>query len=181
MIFKRLERFAKSCILKMKKFRGENWKEIRLDILKRDNFKCQLCGEKNKRLDVHHIIPYSETQDNSLYNLITLCKRCHIIHERGYSRLMIYDEDIAITHVPKIIQEQFFELAEKDLKLRGPGDVYGTSQWGLPDLAMANLNNLPLIEKTRQAAKELLEKDPSLEQFPLLLQKLKNLQHGALV
>jgi len=72
-----------------------------------------------------------------------------------------------------------FELAEKDLKIRGPGDVYGISQWGLPDLAMANLTNLPLIEKTRQAAKELLEEDPHLEQFPLLLQKLKNLQHEA--
>ena len=72
-----------------------------------------------------------------------------------------------------------FELAEKDLKLRGPGDIYGTSQWGLPDLAMANLGNLPLIEKTRQAAKDLLNKDPNLVDFPLLKQKLKHLQQKA--
>jgi len=69
-----------------------------------------------------------------------------------------------------------FELAEKDLELRGPGDIYGASQWGIPDLAMANLNNLPLIEKTRQVAKELLAKNPELQNLPLLRQKLKLLQ-----
>ena len=69
-----------------------------------------------------------------------------------------------------------FELAEKDLKLRGPGDIYGSSQWGIPDLAMANLDNLPLVEKTRQAAKELLAQDPKLKKLPQLRQKLKLLQ-----
>lgn len=66
-----------------------------------------------------------------------------------------------------------FALAEKDLQLRGPGDIYGHNQWGIPDLAMANLNNLPLIEKTRQAAKELLDQDPDLSHFPLLRKELK--------
>jgi ATP-dependent DNA helicase RecG len=68
-----------------------------------------------------------------------------------------------------------FALAEKDLKLRGPGDIYGLSQWGIPDLAMANLNNLPLIEKTRRAAMNLLAENPQLKGLPLLRQKLKNL------
>jgi len=50
-----------------------------------------------------------------------------------------------------------FELAEKDLKIRGPGDFSGTRQWGLPDLAMASLNDLELIQKTRLAAQQVLE------------------------
>lgn len=52
-----------------------------------------------------------------------------------------------------------FELAEKDLKIRGPGDFTGTRQWGLPDLTMASLSNLELIQKSRRAASEVLEKN----------------------
>jgi len=50
-----------------------------------------------------------------------------------------------------------FELAEKDLKIRGPGDFLGTRQWGLPDLTMASLSDLDLVRKTREAAKKILE------------------------
>jgi len=52
-----------------------------------------------------------------------------------------------------------FELAEKDLKLRGPGDFTGIQQWGLPNLVMASLNDLDLVKETRQAAKTILEKN----------------------
>ena len=68
--------------------------------------------------------------------------------------------------------ENGFELAEKDLKIRGPGELYGARQSGLPDLAMANLGNLPLIEQTRKEANNLLDKDPELKNYPLLSQKL---------
>lgn len=54
-----------------------------------------------------------------------------------------------------------FELAEKDLKLRGPGDFTGVQQWGLPNLVMASLNDLNLVKETRQAAKTILEKNLS--------------------
>ncbi len=69
-----------------------------------------------------------------------------------------------------------FELAEEDLKIRGPGQLYGTQQWGLPDVAMQNLSNIFLIEKTRSEAKELLEKDPALKNYPLLKARLKNFE-----
>jgi len=66
-----------------------------------------------------------------------------------------------------------FELAEEDLKIRGPGSLYGVAQSGLPDVAMQNLSNIFLIEKTRSEAKELLEKDPELKDYPLLKSRLK--------
>ena len=50
-----------------------------------------------------------------------------------------------------------FELAEKDLKIRGPGNFIGTQQWGIPDLAMSSLNDLELIKKTREAAQLVLK------------------------
>jgi ATP-dependent DNA helicase RecG len=65
------------------------------------------------------------------------------------------------------------ELAELDLKIRGPGEIYGTRQHGIPDLRVASLTDLNLIEKTRIAAQELVSQDPSLSQFPLLRQKLE--------
>jgi ATP-dependent DNA helicase RecG len=69
-----------------------------------------------------------------------------------------------------------FELAEKDLEIRGPGSLYGTQQWGIPDMAMQGLTNIFLVEKTRAAAKELLEKDPTLKDYPALKERLKEFE-----
>ena len=65
-----------------------------------------------------------------------------------------------------------FELAQKDLEIRGPGQLYGTEQWGIPDMAMEALSNIFLVEKTRQAAKDLLEKDLELKNYPLLRERV---------
>jgi ATP-dependent DNA helicase RecG len=75
-----------------------------------------------------------------------------------------------------VASQDGFELSEKDLKLRGPGDLTGQRQWGLPDFVMASLKNIELIEKTRQAAKEILKQDSQLKTFPLLREKIKNFQ-----
>ena len=69
-----------------------------------------------------------------------------------------------------------FKLAEKDLEIRGPGSLFGLKQWGIPDLAMKSLGNIKLVEKTRNEAKELLEKDPFLKNYPLLREEVKNLK-----
>ena len=69
--------------------------------------------------------------------------------------------------------EDGFKLAEKDLEIRGPGEIAGTRQWGVPDLMMESLKDLKLVEKTRNAAKEILQKDPQLKKYPALQEKLK--------
>lgn len=69
-----------------------------------------------------------------------------------------------------------FELAQKDLEIRGPGQLYGKEQWGIPDIAMQGLSNIFLVEKTRQVAKEILEKDPELKNYPLLKERLKQFE-----
>ena len=65
-----------------------------------------------------------------------------------------------------------FELAERDLKIRGPGEFWGQKQTGLPDIAMANLQNIELIKTSRGSAHVLLARDPHLKGYPLLRQKL---------
>ncbi|HQY89026.1 MAG TPA: ATP-dependent DNA helicase RecG, partial [Tepidisphaeraceae bacterium] len=58
-----------------------------------------------------------------------------------------------------------FELAEEDLRQRGPGDFFGTRQSGLPDLKIADLGQeLEMLKIARQDAGELLERDPELRQ-----------------
>ncbi|KKQ90008.1 MAG: ATP-dependent DNA helicase RecG [Berkelbacteria bacterium GW2011_GWA2_38_9] len=59
-----------------------------------------------------------------------------------------------------------FELAEKDLTIRGPGEVVGISQSGIPDFKMASLTDLALINRSRQAAEQILAKDPNLQSLP---------------
>lgn len=57
-----------------------------------------------------------------------------------------------------------FEIAETDLKLRGPGDLMGTQQSGALDLLIADLSKDGLLlQQARDAAKALLEADPGLE------------------
>ncbi len=67
-----------------------------------------------------------------------------------------------------------FDLAEKDLDIRGPGDFSGLRQWGIPDIAMSALKNLPLVEQTRKEAAEILNKDPNLKIYPLLKDRLNS-------
>jgi len=72
-----------------------------------------------------------------------------------------------------LTSENGFALAEKDLEIRGPGDFSGTRQWGIPDLAMASLKDIFLVEKAREAAKEILEEDPKLKKYPVLKERLE--------
>ena len=57
-----------------------------------------------------------------------------------------------------------FLLAEEDLRLRGPGEFFGTRQSGLPDLRMARLSDVVLLELARKEALGLFQQDPGLEQ-----------------
>lgn len=61
-----------------------------------------------------------------------------------------------------------FELAENDLKIRGPGELYGRSQSGLTDLGMEALTNLKMVEAARTEAHKLIEQDPTLKNHPEL-------------
>ncbi|QAT42806.1 ATP-dependent DNA helicase RecG [Aminipila luticellarii] len=56
-----------------------------------------------------------------------------------------------------------FVIAEKDLKLRGPGEFFGLRQHGLPDLKLADLGrHMGILNQTKEEAKKILERDPKL-------------------
>lgn len=66
-----------------------------------------------------------------------------------------------------------FAIAEEDLKLRGPGEFFGSRQSGLPDIGMENLTNIKLITFAKKEAQEILEKDPSLKIHREIQKKLE--------
>jgi len=61
-----------------------------------------------------------------------------------------------------------FELAEIDLRLRGPGQFLGEEQAGMPDIAAKAAKHPAFVAITRKAAHELIKKDPTLSEYPYL-------------
>jgi ATP-dependent DNA helicase RecG len=56
-----------------------------------------------------------------------------------------------------------FTIAEEDLKLRGPGEIFGTRQHGLPELNIADLvKHVDVLEEVKEVALDILEEDPYL-------------------
>jgi ATP-dependent DNA helicase RecG len=67
----------------------------------------------------------------------------------------------------KIMEETAdgFRIAEEDLRLRGPGEFFGTKQSGLPELKMAHiLFDREILLQAREAAYALVQNDPQLRQ-----------------
>ena len=62
-----------------------------------------------------------------------------------------------------------FKLAEEDLQLRGAGELIGTRQHGISDLAMEQLRHPTLLNEARDEAAQLVEADPDLERSPALV------------
>jgi ATP-dependent DNA helicase RecG len=57
-----------------------------------------------------------------------------------------------------------FVIAEEDLRIRGPGEFFGTRQSGIPDLALGNvIRDAKIIDAARKEAFEIIDKDPRLE------------------
>ncbi len=72
-----------------------------------------------------------------------------------------------------LIAKNGFELAEKDLELRGPGQFLGKEQTGLPDIAMDALKNIELVKAAKVSAEEILSNDPDFSKNPLLGERFK--------
>ncbi|MGC9048786.1 MAG: ATP-dependent DNA helicase RecG [Patescibacteria group bacterium] len=69
-----------------------------------------------------------------------------------------------------------FELAEKDLEMRGPGEIFGTTQSGyLNTLKIAKLSDSQIIKEAQEAATKIISEDPDLKKYPNLKKKIKQL------
>jgi ATP-dependent DNA helicase RecG len=70
-------------------------------------------------------------------------------------------------------QDGFF-ISEMDMRFRGPGEVLGTRQSGLPDFALASLvEDQDVLELARSAAQKVIEIDPTIERWALMKAELE--------
>ena len=72
-----------------------------------------------------------------------------------------------------------FELAERDLEQRGPGELMGTEQSGYIPFKIAKLSDRALISLAKTEAEKLLETEPKLASYPLLKDKISALAKDA--
>ncbi len=70
-----------------------------------------------------------------------------------------------------------FELAERDLEFRGPGEVYGIKQHGFDDvLKIAKLTDYPIIKDVRKIIPHIFAQSPDLSKFPRILKRLSQFE-----
>lgn len=83
------------------------------------------------------------------------------------------DDELTISRL-KLLEKYHSgpKLAEMDMKIRGPGDIYGTKQHGLANLKIADLSDLQLIEQAKEAVDYLLVNHPNLQEYPLIREKM---------
>ncbi len=69
-----------------------------------------------------------------------------------------------------------FEIADYDLKTRGPGDFFGKRQHGLPNLVIADmLEDMDTLMECQKCAREMLNDDPKLDKYPALCDQINNM------
>ena len=68
-----------------KGFKDLEWLNLQRQTFERDNFRCRYCNGKSKdyELHAHHIIHRENGGENTLENLFTLCKKCHVEYHKG--------------------------------------------------------------------------------------------------
>jgi ATP-dependent DNA helicase RecG len=84
--------------------------------------------------------------------------------EQSYCLLLAESPSADAQERLRLMQETTdgFRLADADLRMRGPGEFFGTRQSGLPDFRVASLLDTRLIELARSEAQRLLDEDPDL-------------------
>jgi ATP-dependent DNA helicase RecG len=65
-----------------------------------------------------------------------------------------------------------FDLAEKDLQLRGPGNIFGTEQSGFEQFKLGTMHDIDLMSFAKDFSKEVLDQSPDLTVYPKLRERL---------
>lgn len=104
------------------KLRDPRWQKKRLEILERDGWACQICGDKKTTLHVHHL--YYEKNldpwDYHIFTLMTLCEMCHI-SERANKEMGIQELDATLARW-SLTSESYWDMASI-IELIGDGII----------------------------------------------------------
>lgn len=96
---------------------------------------------------------------------------------QSYCFLFPSEDGMASRRLRAVVEaKNGFALAEQDFQIRGPGDLFGTRQWGVSGPLFHALTNPVLVREVREEAGALLKKSPDLHQFPYLEQRLQQFE-----
>lgn len=101
--------------------------------------------------------------------------------KQSYCLLFTQNEDSSTISRLKNLEKTTdgLKLAEMDMKIRGAGEIFGKAQSGRFEFKIADFSDISLIEKTRTAARQILEDNPTLDKYPLLRLKLAKIMAAA--
>ncbi|MFH1187157.1 MAG: ATP-dependent DNA helicase RecG [Candidatus Levyibacteriota bacterium] len=148
-----------------------------------------LASFKNKKIDILVATPIVEVGidfPNATIILVEASERFGLsqLHQlrgrvgRGdkQSYCLLFSESKSEKTIKRLsaMQKIYFgaELAELDLRLRGPGQLFGTLQHGIPKLKVASFSNFELIKRTKEEAEKIFTK---INNFPLLFAKIQEI------
>jgi ATP-dependent DNA helicase RecG len=81
--------------------------------------------------------------------------------------------EVARMRLQAVVESQDgFDLAEKDLQLRGAGNIFGTEQSGFDQFKLGTMNDIDLMSSAKDFSKELLDESPDLALYPALKNRL---------
>ena len=111
----------------------------------------------------------------SLFNIGAVFRTCNFF---GFINVILvgYSGKTKNTKNKTILNKEVLKSSlgsEKDLQIRGGGDLYGTAQSGY-GFRIATLSNLDMVERSRKLAEALLRADLTLKKHSLLAEKLQN-------
>lgn len=101
--------------------------------------------------------------------------------EQSYCFLFPTEGGVVTKRLRAVVEaKNGFELAEKDLEIRGPGEIFGVKQWGESRVINIAISNPGLVREVRTEALELIKKDPELKCYPeprKHLQRMEKIVH----
>lgn len=97
--------------------------------------------------------------------------------EQSYCFLFATEDGMGAARLHAVAEaKNGFELAEKDLAIRGPGALFGVVQSGIGDMILKGITDPVLVRAVREEAVILIKKSPDLSEFPMLQGALRQME-----
>lgn len=97
--------------------------------------------------------------------------------DQSYCMLFPSEDGMAAKRLRAVVEaKNGFDLAKIDLEIRGPGDIFGIKQWGVPNEILNAFSDAKLVRAVRTEAIELIKKDPTLAVYPTLQERLQRME-----
>lgn len=114
----------------------EEWKKLRLKILKRDNYTCRYCGFRTEKWQIVHHIDGNPNNNNES-NLETICPMCNLIHHAGQG--CVVQGIVDLYEKSKCSQNEIIQIT-RELRAEGKSDKEIIKSLGLKNKVLFKMN-----------------------------------------